>query len=144
MTDFILRRDRTREGVMANVLRQIQALPDKFDWAVTIERHRKTRSDEQNAALFGLAYRTLRDETGNDPDDLHTYFCGEYFGWVERTVMGQRRRVPKRSTTKDENGRRSVMTTVEFADFFSFIQQRAAETVGVVIPDPDKQWRGAA
>lgn len=108
---------------------------------VTVEQYRRTRSTEQGQALWGLAYKLLRDETGNDADDLHTYFCGEFFGWVEREVMGQKRRRPLRTTTTDADGKASLLTTIEFAEFFSFIQQRAAESVGVFIPDPDPHWR---
>lgn len=95
---------------------------------VEVKEYQKRRSDEQNRALWGLAYRILRDETGNDPEDLHTYFLGEFLGWEVIDVMGQKRRVPKR--------RSSGMSTVEFAEFFAFIQGRAAQA-GYYIPDPD-------
>lgn len=47
-------------------------------------------------------------------------------------VMGQKRRAPKRRSHK--------LTTLEFTDFFAFIQRRSAETVGVYIPDPDPMY----
>ena len=108
---------------------------------VEVSLYRTPRSDVQNKALWGLAYKTLNEETGNDPEDLHTYFCGEYWSWVEYDVMGQKRRKPLRTTTTDADGKHSIVSTVEFADFFSFIQQRAAEVAGVFIPDPDPLWR---
>lgn len=110
------------------------------EWQVTIGSVKKERSDLQNRALWGCAYKTLRDATGNDPEDLHTYFCGEYFSWVEYEVMGQKRKRPFRTTTKDENGKRNVITTRQLQDFYSFIQTRSAETVGVFVPDPDPHW----
>ncbi len=108
------------------------ALPGK-EIRVEVCEYRKRRSDDQNKALWGLAYKILSDATGNDADDLHTFFLGEFFGWEVIDVMGQKRRVPIRRSSK--------LTTVEFADFFAFIQQRSAETVGVYIPDPDPHWR---
>lgn len=108
---------------------------------VTIEQHRKPRSYQQSKALWGLAYKVLHDETGNDAEDLHAYFCGEYFSWVEYTVMGQTRKRPLRTTTTDADGKHDVLSTVAFADFFSFVQQRSAEVAGVFIPDPDPLWR---
>lgn len=107
---------------------------------VTIGPVKKERSDLQNRALWGCAYKTLRDATGNDPEDLHTYFCGEFFSWVEYEVMGQKRKRPFRTTTRDENGKRDVISTAQLSDFYSFIQQRSAETVGVFVPDPDPMW----
>ena len=99
------------------------------------------RTGKQNAALFGCAYKYLSEETGNDPDDLHLYFCGEYFGWVVRKVMGQDRRAPKRTTTKNEEGHRDVITTSDCAKFYQFIQDRCATTIGLSVPDPDPSWK---
>lgn len=123
---------------IANNLRDfaMTALPGK-KLRVEVCEYRKRRSDDQNKALWGVAYKTLRDATGNDPDDLHTFFLGEWAGWEVVDVMGQKRRVPKRRSSK--------LTTAEFTEFYAFIQQRSAETVGVFIPDPDPfYWRKAA
>lgn len=94
---------------------------------VEVSQHRKRRSDEQNRALWGVAYRTLSEETGNDLNDLHEYFLGEYFGWELIDVLGQQRRRPMRRSSK--------LDTAEFSDFYAFIQRRAAE-FGVYVPDP--------
>lgn len=134
---FILRR-----GVrnFTKLMTFLSVLDVTKEFQVTIGPVKKERSDLQNRALWGCAYKTLRDATGNDPDDLHTYFCGEYFGWVEYDVLGQTRKRPRRSTTKDEHGKRDVISTIHLQDFYGFIQQRAAETVGVYVPDPDPMW----
>lgn len=118
-------RERIANNLRAFVL---SALPGK-ELRVEVCEYRKRRSQDQNAALWGLAYKTLSDATGNDPEDLHTFFLGEWGGWETIQVMGQVRRVPKRRSSK--------LTTVEFSEFYSFIQQRSAETVGVFVPDPD-------
>lgn len=107
---------------------------------LSVDVYKPKRSMEQNAALFGHAYKILRAETGNDKEDLHDYFCGEYFGWKVQEVMGERRKKPIRTTTTDEEGKKAVLSKIEFADFFAFVQQRSAETVGVYIPDPDPNW----
>lgn len=121
-------RERIADNLRAFVM---SALPGK-ELRVEVCEYRKRRSHDQNAALWGVAYKTLSDATGNDAGDLHTYFLGEWAGWEVITVMGQQRRVPKRRSSK--------LTTVEFSDFYAFIQQRAAETVGVYVPDPDPFW----
>ena len=131
MQTFVLpsaNRDRIADNLRAFVM---SALPGK-ELRVEVCEYRKRRSDDQNRALWGVAYKTLSDATGNDPDDLHTFFLGEWSGWEIIDVMGSKRRVPKRRSSK--------MTTVEFAEFYAFIQQRSAETVGVYVPDPDPQW----
>jgi len=125
-----------RDHAIASLSRLVaDYLPGK-PLRVTITQLRSERTHAQNNALFGVAYAALKEQTGNDPDDLHTYFCGEFFGWEEIDVMGKKRVVPRRTTTTDENGRRSVMPKIEFSDFYGFIQRRAAE-VGYDVPDPE-------
>lgn len=121
-----------RERIAANMHAFVLSTTPGKKVRVTVEVARKSRSRDQNSALWGLAYKILHDATGNDADDLHTFFLGEFFGWEVIDVMGQKRRVPLRRSSK--------LTKVEFAEFFAFIQQRSAETVGVYIPDPDKNW----
>lgn len=94
---------------------------------VEVCQHRKRRSDNQNRALWGVAYRLLSEETGNDVNDLHEYFLGEWSGWQEIEVMGQIRRCPIRRSSK--------LDTAEFSDFYAFVQRRAAE-IGYYVPDP--------
>lgn len=134
---FILRKGQRN---FASLLDFLSRQPNDRDLQVTIGEVKKERSDLQNAALWGCAYKTLREATGNDPEDLHTYFCGEYWGWVEFDVMGQTRKRPRRSTTRDADGKRDVISTIHLSDFYAFIQQRSAETVGVYVPDPDPNW----
>jgi len=96
---------------------------------VTVGQYRKSRSVQQNRALWGIAYKALSESTGNDAEDLHQYFLIEYHGSEVIEVMGQKRKVPlKRSST---------MTTSEFSDFYQFIQRRAAEN-GYYVPDPNE------
>lgn len=123
------------------IVHEIEQQAAKHKVKVIVQMDRADRSEDQNEALWAVAYKTLRDATGNDPDDLHAYFCGEFFGWVEYEIMGQRRKRPRRTTTKDEHGKRDVIDTMSFSNFYNFIQQRSAETVGVNIPDPDRNWR---
>lgn len=109
------------------------------DWAVTIGLVKKERSSQQNKALWGCAYEHIRKKTGNDKDSLHEMFCGEYFGWEVKEVMGLKKKYPKRTTTHGYDGKRDVITTLQLQDFYAFIQQRAAE-YSVDVPDPDPMW----
>lgn len=125
------------------LLSYLDRLPSARKWKVSVKLYRRTRTDDQNKALWGVAYKTIREATGNDVEDLHTLFCGEYFGWVETEVLGKRKMKPARTTTTDENGKRDVLSTVDFADFYTFIQAKASE-FGIDVPDPDPNWRQAA
>lgn len=139
MTERSFTLDRGKRSLVL-LFEYIAALDVSKRWQITIGPVKKERSDLQNRALWGVAYKALHQATGNDPEDLHDYFCGEYFGWVEHRVMGKRRLRPKRSTTRDENGKRDVISTLHLQDYYAFIQQRAAETVAVFVPDPDPDW----
>lgn len=134
---FILRR-----GVRSftKLMAFLSVLDVTKEFQLTIGSVKKERSPQQNKALWGCAYKTLRDATGNDPEDLHEYFCGEYFGWDIKEVMGAKKKKPKRTTTTDYDGHRDVISTIHLQDFYAFIQQRSAETVGVYVPDPNPEW----
>lgn len=134
---FILRRGLRN---FASLVGFLSNLPQDKEFQVTISDAKKERTDQQNKALWGCAYETLRKATGNDKDDLHEYFCGEYFGWEIYEVMGAKRKRPKRTTTTGYDGKRDVINTLHLSDFYAFIQQRSAETVNVYVPDPDPMW----
>lgn len=136
MTQYLLPTGKDRERILENLTTYLAMLdPDKA-WEVDVTRFQKPRNDPQNRALWGVAYKELSEQTGNDPADLHTYFCGEHFGWTDYEVMGRRKLKPRRTTTTDENGKRSVMPMPEFAQFYEFIQRRAAQN-GFMVSDPD-------
>ena len=136
---FLLRADTGRladvEG-MAEFARQ--CLPTKRV-LVTIEDYHDKRTTPQNRALFGLAYPLMREALGYEVEELHEVLCGHYFGWVEYEVMGEIRRRPRRTTTKDENGKRAVLGTKEFSAFFESVQRWAANA-GVHVPNPDPEY----
>jgi hypothetical protein len=122
-----------RERVLSNLHAFLDRLPLGQAWDVHIAKHRKARTIKQCAALFGVAYPAIRDQTGEDDiKRLHEHFCGEYFGWKENP-LGYRK--PMRTTTKDYDGKRAVISTEEMAAFYAFVQRRCAE-VGVDVPDP--------
>lgn len=108
-----------------------EALPGKA-LKVRVDKLTKRRSVQQNRALWGVAYKVLADETGNDAEDLHVYFLGEWGGWEIIDVMGQQRRVPLRRSSK--------LSTEEFNDYYAFIQRRAAVN-GYYVPDPNEDGK---
>lgn len=108
---------------------------------VTVEEFVEERSPAQRASLFGVAYKALMPQIGlrgaKEKEDLHRFFCCEYWG-TKISALGER--IPLRTTTTDEQGKRDVISMREQLDFYVFIQQRAA-TMGYDVPNPDKLWR---
>lgn len=139
MNTFILTAE-NRESIMARLTRFLHAWPREKPCLVTVEKFVRHRSNLQNNALWGVAYKVLSEATGFRPPELHEYFLGEHFGWEVYDIMGMKKRRPRRTTTMNENGERDVLSTEAFCDFYAFIQQRAAETVQVNVPDPDPTW----
>ena len=126
--------------VRANCIQHIGQLPTDKPVTVEIKPAKRTRSLKQNSTLFGLLYPHLMEFIGlrgdQEAQELHQFFCGEWFGWHEYEIMGRRKVRPKRTTTTDEQGKRDVLSTLAFIEFCEFIKQRAAEQ-GCVLPDPD-------
>lgn len=128
-TTFRLSKGDFRATVLANAISFISGLPDSREWVIKVEQLKKKRSNPQNRSLWGVAYKALSEATGNDPEDLHTFFLGEWSGWEVIDVMGQQRRVPVRRSSK--------LTTEEFGEFYEFIQRRSAEC-GYNVPSPNE------
>lgn len=129
-----------RDKEIERASRLLSGLGAHQPWAIRIAKHVLPRTDLQNSALWGVAYKAIREASGNDPDDMHEYFCGEWFGWVEKEVFGAIKKKPRRTTTHNESGERNVMPVDDFCNFYAFIQQRMAEH-GIFVPDPDPRLR---
>lgn len=128
-----------RREALILVCRAIMSFrPDKR-LKLTLRLDKPEKTDLQTRALFGCAYKALMEQTGNDKDDLHTYFCGEFFSWVEHEVMGRKKLKPRRTTTRNEAGERDPLNTTDMAEFYDFVQRRAGMN-GFDVPDPDPEW----
>jgi hypothetical protein len=140
-TYFLNRGDRSRARVLGNVLAVIQSLPDSKSWRIDIKVSRPERTLQQNKTAFGLAYKRIMEAVGlegeKEKNQLHTNFCGDFFGWVHKPLVG---RVPIRTTTKNEAGEDDVLDRYEMGRFYDFIVRRAAE-YEIVIPEPNPFWR---
>lgn len=139
------KRDPRRDRTLENLAGFIRRLPADKAWTVTVAPFSKERTSPQNKALFGVAYPPLVEATGHTVEELHTVMCERYFGIVEYEVLGQRVTRPYRTTTTDENGKRSVMDRIEFSAFYALVQ-RVGAGIGVYIPDPEPEipWHARA
>lgn len=120
----------------------LSALPGK-PLRVTVEKAKRQRSDPQNAYLFGVAYPVLVEAKGYEVNEIHEFMCGTHFGWVDKPCPKTPRNPegleskPFRTTTKDENGKRDVLGTVEFSEFVETVKRVAAQA-GVYVPEPNE------
>lgn len=119
-------------------------------WKVEITESRRTRSDAQNAYLWAVPNKMISEVTGYETTEVHEYLCGQYFGWKDKRVPKTPRNprgvesIPVRTTTRNEEGKRCVLTTTEFTSYVDFVQRFAAEKLSLVVPDPDPHALRAA
>jgi hypothetical protein len=98
-----------------------------------------TRSNEQNALLFGFVYPPIAHAMGYEVEAIHEYMLGRHFGWVDHKVPKTPRNPegiesrPFRTTTRDEHGKRNVLKKDEFSRFLETVERIAAQA-GVFIP----------
>ena len=127
-------------GSLAYVVAALSSLSKEQPLDVTIDRVRNKRSEYQNHALFGIAYKLLSAFTGYTKDELHTVMCKKFYGAKRKEIFGVTLDEPVRRTTTDEDGNDDVITTEVFAEFYAMVQREGAD-LGCVIPDPDRSKR---
>lgn len=118
-------------------------LPADKAWELIPRPFKRKKTDRQNNAMWGVAYKTLSDFTGHSEPELHEIMLKLYFGEVEYEAFGVRQTKPRRTTTTNEQGERDDLSREKMADFFSFIQMKAAE-IGCFIDDPNPMLRTRA
>jgi len=112
-------------------------------WELLVRPWKKPRTPRQNNAMFGVAYKTLSDFTGYSEPELHDVMLTLYFGKVEYEVLGVQKKKPRRTTTTNERGERDVLSREKFAEFYAFIEMKAAE-LGCYIESPNPRLRTRA
>ena len=132
-----------RERAIASLVRLLTDYCPGKPVEVSIRPFKRKRTNRQNAALFGVAYPAVREQTGEDVNRLHWYACGQFFGWKQVETFGKVSQEPVRTTTTDENGDRDVVPWDVFSDFYAAFQREMAG-MGIDVPDPDPEWRNAA
>lgn len=96
---------------------------------VEIRKRRKKRSDVQNRYWHGVVIPLLAEHTGYTRDEMHEALKAKFLG-SEDLALGL---VRIGSTTK--------LSTEKFADLVDQVVLWAAESLGVIIPLPDKNYR---
>ena len=112
-------------------LRNAYAAFDGKPVEITIGPITKKRSNPQNSYLWGVVYKLISDETGDDAESVHHAMRSMFLADTGRVV------VKVKSTSK--------LTTVEFQQYVREIQRWAAGFLGLYIPDPNEEemwWTG--
>ena len=128
------------------VVHALEELPEDRAWKVTVEEAKRERSNPQNNYYHGVVLERIAQRWGVETQDAHEWLCGTRWGWRDKKVPKTPRNlsgiesVPRRTTTTDENGRRSVLKTMEFEEFIEFARRFAATKLDLFIPDPDPNY----
>lgn len=105
---------------------------------VSCKPWKRMRSNEQNNLLFGVVYPPIAEAMGYSVEDIHEYMLGRHFGWADHKVPKTPRNPeglesrPFRTTTKDEHGKRNVLSSAEFSKFLDTVE-RVASQAGVYV-----------
>lgn len=150
MKEFIIPGGKGRTAAIQLVMDTLLKLDPAVFWKLELTERKRIRTDAQNAYLWAVPNKMISELTGYEAEEVHEYLCGTYWGWKDKRVPKTPRNpkgfesVPIRTTTRDANGKRSVLSTTEFADYVAFVQRFAAEKLGLVIPDPFTEQEHAA
>ena len=142
---FILPKLLPRDKQICRVVDMLEDLPISKSWKVEIRECKSERSDLQNNYLNGVCYKLIGDAIGYERDEVSEFLCGLRWGWKDKRVPKKPscptgiESVPIRTTTTNEEGRRSVLGKTEFSEYVAFVQRFAASK-GIVIPDPDPDY----
>lgn len=128
----------------ARVIEQLAILAEHYELGkpvnVRLTIARPERSIPELRYLHGVPYKMLSDAMGYEPDEISEYLCGCFWGWKSKKLPGGRTaEYPIRTTTKDAEGNRDVISGEEFWRYVSWIQRVGARH-GLIIPDPDKEY----
>lgn len=108
---------------------------------LSVRPWRNKRSDLQNRTLR-YGEKIVADELGYESDEVHTELCCRYFGSTEyQRIDGTVGHRPLRTTTRNEEGEHDPISTADCARMFDFLQMWASNEFGIVIPDPDPNYR---
>ena len=139
--------DITRSRDIGRVVHELEFLAEDKAWRITIEEAKSKRSLKANAYYWGVVVEMMSEVTGYEGEEIHEYLCGARWGWKDKRVPKTPRNpeglesVPVRTTTTDENGRRSVLRIMQFYEFVEFARRFAAVKLHLNIPDPDREYK---
>lgn len=114
----------TDAKVRSEVAIKVTTLPADGSYQITIQKVSTNRSLNQNN-LYWQWLTIISDNTGNDVNELHTYFKTVFLGMKTTEVFG---RVIE--TVSDSH----TLSVSEFANYMTQVQAFAASELGIELP----------
>lgn len=121
------------------LVKDLQSL-EGTDLILTLEKQKKSRSNQQNRFMWGVIVPIIRQgliEVGYPRYEVTTEFVHDYL---------KENFCPKKEIINEDTGEiitappsTANLSTVEFMEYFEDIQRWSAEFLNVVIPDPNTQ-----
>lgn len=97
---------------------------------ITIERKKKSKSQEQLGYLWGVIYPLISQHTGHSIEDLHDVFKTKYL----------KRKILWRGADMVTTGSTVGLSSNEMSEFISNVKLEANE-LGIEVPEPDKLYQ---
>lgn len=104
-----------------------------------VTKSRPMRTAKQMGYLWGTVYAMIADDTGQDPVSVHEEMKQMFLkDWVEITGQnGEKLTIETVKSLSNEGGVR----TVDMMDYIKWVRDWAKDFLGVIIPEPDPNWR---
>ena len=107
------------------------------DVTITIEKKHATRSLDANRWYWSQIVGLVSEHTGHTPEEVHQIYKAKF--------------LPKRLAMANANGElcgeftiggsTTKLNRIEFSEYCDAIRTWCEVELGVIIPDPDKEWQ---
>jgi len=114
--------------------RQVAELKESWELEILVQRLRATRSPMQNRWYWGQVVGLVSQYTGSTPDDIHGIYKAKF---LPRIISVPNIRTGEVVAEFTLGGSTRTMNTTEFSEYCEAIRDWAADTLGVIIPDPE-------
>lgn len=137
--------DKKRETELILAVPLVLAFQPKHPIRLKFEVARPDRTPPQNRYWWAVPMELLHQATGYEKEELHEWFCGSRWGWIDRrcpkTPANPRgiESKPIRTTTTNENGEPDICSMEDFTAMWAHAQRLGAKH-DTIIPDPDPDW----
>ena len=102
---------------------------DGSEYVLTIKKHRKNRSLDQNALYWKWLHEISR-HNGDSPQYLHEWYRAQFL--AEEVISGSGGTIQRIPSTTDLN-------TKVMAEYMDNVRRHASEFFGIYLPCPDDQ-----
>jgi hypothetical protein len=113
---------------------QVAQLKETWELEVIVQRLRAARSMNQNRWYWSQVVGLVSQYTGSTPDDIHAIYKAKF---LPRIITVPNIRTGEVVAEFTLGGSTRTMNTLEFSQYCESIREWAADTLGVIIPDPE-------